>query len=252
MSLIRVVNLEPSVIKCLRMRIIKPIKKGKRANRDQREDDSGLNFDIIDSRDVDLGKLDSSDTVAPATSKRRKKRGTYSFEAKRSEAEFDDFLLESQVAPKDDKKEYNRLLGSGFRLLAMREHSVKEIHDKLSRKSEFSDIVNAVLDELITNKYVSDQRFTESYIRMRSNRGFGPVKIRAELKDKGVSNELVVEYLDIGSPIWIDNAVAQYQKKYGTAGVSDYNAWTKRARFMQSRGFTMEHIRIALPEIEFD
>ena len=73
-----------------------------------------------------------------------------------------------------------------------------------------------------------------------------------ELTSKGISDLLIAQFLDMNSPIWINCAIAQHDKKYGVEGVSDYNAWTKRARFMQSRGFTMEHIQVALPEIEFE
>lgn len=234
------------------MRIIKPPKRGERGK--SQEPNSHSDSMILDGYEV----IDAGDLKLDARSDGSKRSGKKG----RSSMERAEFRNDRQGIDKkensgdagglDRNKEYSRLLNRGVRLLAMREHSVKEIYDKLSRKSEMPDVVNAVLDELLANKYVSDERFTESYIRARSNRGFGPIKIRAELKDKGISNSLVAEYLDMSSPIWIDLATAQYQKKYGAEGVSDYNTWTKRARFMQSRGFTMEHIRVALPEIEFD
>ncbi len=150
------------------------------------------------------------------------------------------------------KKEFNELFARGVRLLAMREHSVKEITSKLFDKSDRSDLVPAVVEDLLEKKYLSDERFTESYVRARGNRGFGPVKIRTELKSKGISSVLIQEHLNESAAHWFDSAAAQYQKKYGDAPVSDYNSWTKRARFMQSRGFTMEHIHVTLPSVEFD
>jgi len=156
-------------------------------------------------------------------------------------------------APVDEsKKEFDRLLATAVRLLAMREHSVKEMTHKLLARSQFADIVYAVVDELLTNKYVSDERFAESYVRFRSSKGFGPVKIRAELKSKGISNPLIEEHLNMSSDVWFEHAQNQHQKKYGDAPVSDYNVWTKRARFMQSRGFTMEHIHTVIQRPEFD
>ncbi len=148
--------------------------------------------------------------------------------------------LELILDPK--KKEFNELFARGLRLLAMREHSVKEITNKLFDKSDATDTVYAVVDELLEKKYLSDERFTESYIRFRGNRGFGPVKIRSELKSKGVSISLVQEHLDEGAAIWFDNAQAQYHKKYGDRPIDDYREWSKRARFLQSRGFNMEQI----------
>ena len=160
--------------------------------------------------------------------------------------------LEQLIDP--DKKEFNNVLARGMRLLAIREHSILEISNKLIMKFESLEpsIVYAVVDELVKLKYVCDDRFTESYVRGRRNKGFGPVKIKAELRGKGVSNILIQEHINDGSGGWFDNAERQYLKKYGDDPVTDYNAWTKRARFMQSRGFTMEHIHVTVPKAEFE
>jgi len=162
----------------------------------------------------------------------------------------DDQPLELSIDPA--KKEFNDAFARGVRLLSMREHSVKELSNKLHEKIDKADIVLAVIDELLEKKYLSDERFTESYIRARGNRGFGPMKIRSELKAKGVTNLLIQDYLNDGAAIWFDNARTQYHKKYGDAPLSDYNTWSKRARFMQSRGFTMEQIQVTVPKVEFD
>lgn len=196
--------------------------------------------------DFDTAKLEAmpNEHVAEPLIEGKKRRRSELVPEKASES------LELIVDPA--KEEFNELFARGVRLLAMREHSVKEITDKLFDKSENASIIHAVVDGLLQKRYLSDERFTESYVRSRSNRGFGPVKIKAELKSKGVINTLIQDYLDEGAPIWFDNAQSQYQKKYGDAPISDYNAWTKRARFMQSRGFTMEHIHVTVPRVEFD
>ncbi|NND00284.1 MAG: regulatory protein RecX [Gammaproteobacteria bacterium] len=150
------------------------------------------------------------------------------------------------------KKEYDRLLGKGIRLLSMREHSVQEMTTKLSGKGENLNLVHAVVDELLNLNYLSDQRFTESYVRSRQNRGFGPNKIRKELISKGIKNNMIEDYLNVNSSVWFDNAENQYRKKFGDEPVKDYSSWAKRARFMQSRGFSMEHIQVTLPSIDQD
>ena len=145
------------------------------------------------------------------------------------------------------KKEYKRLMAKGIRLLSMREHSVREISKKLSLKCESLDLVYAVVDELIANKYLSDQRFTETFVRSRQNRGFGPNKIKMELSEKGIENNLIDDHLDVNSAIWYESAEQQYLRKYGDGLIEDYKTWAKRARFMQSRGFSMEHIQVVVP-----
>lgn len=164
--------------------------------------------------------------------------------------------LSEQGASVDDeageelKVEFNRLFAKGVYLLGMREHSVQEMTDKLTARTEFVDVVLAVVDELLENNYLSNERFAQSYVRSRRNKGFGPVKIRLELKAKGIMSQLIMEHLQAQSPEWIDVAREQYEKKYRHRA-QDYKEWTKRARFMQSRGFTMEHIQAVLPSADF-
>ena len=145
--------------------------------------------------------------------------------------------------------EYQRLFAKGIRLLSMREHSVREITTKLSVKCESMDTMYAVIDDLVEAKYLCDRRFTESFIRSKQNRGFGPSKINGDLKNKGISAVLIDEFLDQNSAIWMEIAKNQYQKKYADTPVTDYKTWAKRARFMQSRGFSMEHIQVTVPQL---
>ena len=147
--------------------------------------------------------------------------------------------------------EFNKLLAKGVYMLGMREHSTQEMQDKLSARSDSADLVMAVVDELLEHNYLSDERFAQSYVRSRANKGFGPMKIKTELSSKGVSNRLISEYLDSGSAKWFDVAREQYDKKYSSSNVKDYKEWTKRARFLQSRGFSMEHIQAVQPSSGF-
>ena len=150
------------------------------------------------------------------------------------------------------KKEFNRVLERGIRLLSVREHSVREMYDKLAAKTENVEHVTEVIDLLVDKKYLSDERFTEAYVRARGNRGFGPMKIRSELINKGISSNLIAENLDESSGEWLVSAERQYQKKFGEGVVVDYKEWSKRARFLQSRGFSSQHIQSVIPQVNQD
>lgn len=151
------------------------------------------------------------------------------------------------------KKLYLSIQTSAVRSLAMREHSVQELRQKLVSKFELNlDVVEAVLDQLVEDGYVSDERFAEAYVRVRRNNGVGPVKIKSELYRKGISDHLIADYLEQNSAVWLDAAEREYHKKFGAAPVSSYREWTKRARFLQGRGFTMDHIQVTVPQAEED
>lgn len=156
------------------------------------------------------------------------------------------------TSKKEVKSEYSKLLHKGIHFLSIREHSVQELQDKLSNKTDSPELVEEVMIFLLDNDYVSDARFAEVFVRSRAKKGQGPIKIRADLKNKGVKSQLIDEHLDQNSAVWFDSAADVYQKKFKSAPVEDYQTWTKCARFLQSRGFTMEHIHSTVPPVNND
>ena len=163
---------------------------------------------------------------------------------------FDSPELKSKVGSKESS--YKDLLHKAIHLLSLREHSRQELFAKLNSKEPNVDLVDEVMRFLSENEYVSDPRFTEAFVRAKANKGQGPIKIRAQLKQKGVKDQVIQEYLDVQSGKWFDIAQTEYDKKYGELSVTDYNDWSKRARFLQGRGFTMDHIHCVVPQANFD
>ena len=74
------------------------------------------------------------------------------------------------------------------------------------------------------------------------NAGFGPIKIRYELRQKGVSDDLVDNYLSGLEVDWESNMAAQRIKKFGDSLPVDYKEKMKQARFLQNRGFSPESV----------
>lgn len=75
---------------------------------------------------------------------------------------------------------------SALRLLTRREYSAMELCDKLKQKGFSPNDVQSALHECQRLGYQSDGRFVENYIRVRIHQGYGPLKIRQELKNKGI------------------------------------------------------------------
>jgi len=156
------------------------------------------------------------------------------------------------VGGQSPKSDYDALMHKAVHLLSMREHSVQELQIKLYAKTDNPVVVDEVMRFLLEQDYVSDARFTEAFVRSRANKGQGPIKIRSDLKGKGVKTQIIDDHMDMNSACWFDQAENLYHKKYGDEPVKDYNTWSKRARFMQSRGFTMEHIHSTVPQADGD
>ena len=127
--------------------------------------------------------------------------------------------------------------------LARREHTVTELTTKLL-KAEFDlDDINKVIDKLTAENLQSDQRFSQSYLRYRSQRGFGSQRIRQELKERGVDSELIKTTLNEADIDWFLLARTARCKRFGEQIPDDYKQRAKQQRFLQYRGFSHDQIR---------
>ena len=128
------------------------------------------------------------------------------------------------------------------RLLSRREHSAYEIRDKLLKRDFDEAEVEQAIIELQKGGWLSDERYAEAYIRMRQQKGFGPIRISMELNERGVKERIIETYMHAGEESWQQTLLKQYQKKYKDKDIEDYSDKAKRIRFMQYRGFTLDMI----------
>lgn len=136
-------------------------------------------------------------------------------------------------------------------LLARREHLRQELVLKLGKKfgAEAADDITAVLDDLVEENLLSDERFTESYIRHRVGKGYGPDRIRQELRQKGVRSELLDIALEAADVDWVERAAEVRLKKFGPTPPTDFQEKARQLRFLNYRGFGGE---FAGPALDFD
>ncbi len=136
-----------------------------------------------------------------------------------------------------------------LRLLALREHSQKELLNKLALRG--FDRVDAlpVLAELAEQGWQDDLRYAESYARFRILKGYGPIRVSYELAQNGIAGfdleELV--HAEVGS--WMELLEQVYSKKYTDDSVLARNEWAKRSRFLLHRGFSGEMINALLAHL---
>ncbi len=131
-------------------------------------------------------------------------------------------------------------------LLARREHSRVELGRKLSRKGFPAELSEPVLDQLAADRLLDESRFVESFVSSRVRRGQGPVRIGAELRQRGVAEETGDQGVAGADVDWVARARETHRAKFGDAPPVDYREWARQARFLQYRGFTTAQIRAAL------
>lgn len=146
-----------------------------------------------------------------------------------------------------NEDERSTVLHVALRLLARREHSYQELKVKLLYKKFALASVLSVLDHLVTKGWLSDQRFAQAYVRARSDRGYGPVRIAQELQQRGVAEPLIEAALAAHAQEWLDLARRVWRKKFSHRPTTAAE-WQRQAYFLRYRGFTSEQIKFCLAE----
>ena len=130
---------------------------------------------------------------------------------------------------------------AAMNFLARREHSLGELRSKLRRRFPDERQVETQLQKLVVEKLQSDQRFAESYARMRAGRGYGPARVRQDMREKGLSDRDIASAFEAAELDWDALAAKVLHKKFGTEAPADLKEKAKRMRFMQYRGFAADH-----------
>ena len=137
--------------------------------------------------------------------------------------------------------QFNIIYNKSLDLLSRREHSRKEVKEKLLLRYENTEQINVVLEKLVSNNLIDDSRFAEAYVLSRKRKGFGPKKIIFELISKGVTESIANEVVEIEGG-WIEAARSAFKKKYKDDQNIETKEQLKQKTFLQNRGFGFKEI----------
>ena len=135
---------------------------------------------------------------------------------------------------------YDRALG----MLARREHSQRELRARLARAGCDEGESESALTRLREQRHQDDRRFGEMIVRTRVGQGYGPARIRAELRSQGLADDVIAELIEAADVDWDALARAQARKKYGGRPPADHAERGRRAAFLLRRGFAAATVRI--------
>ncbi|PJE80280.1 Regulatory protein RecX [invertebrate metagenome] len=148
------------------------------------------------------------------------------------------------MSDKMETAEYPEVRRSAMNYLAAREHAFAELKTKLIRRYP-SSLVETVLTDLQQESLLSDERYAEMLVRSRMQRGYGPVRLKMELAQKGIRDVLAETALSSVDD-WYEQAVRVREKKFGTSFPVDQKEKARQYRFMAQRGFTSDQISYAM------
>lgn len=185
--------------------------------------------------------------------------------------------VQNQLMSDEERQAYHaKLKGESymrwlaFYYLGRREHSKKELRDKLLAKDCDAEAVEALLTEFEQEGYQSDERMTSAVIKDSIGKRHGTIRIYQSLKKHGLTtvksasgintwiddhpeffNDLVLndleddsenpsETLDDNYAVdWLQQAVEARCRKYGDSIPTDPKEKARQLRFLQYRGFDM-------------
>lgn len=138
---------------------------------------------------------------------------------------------------------YDRAL----KLLAMREHSVNEIREKLASKGYGKEEIEDAVQKLMEEGSLSDSRFAYAFVRSRLRRNpEGMAILRLRLREKGISSDTASEVL---SECWENGEYIPYLKSYAEELMRKKGMDGTRSMLIR-KGFRNSEIRAVLDDVE--
>jgi len=140
---------------------------------------------------------------------------------------------------------FSKARDTALKYINFKRRTKKEIVNKLKEKEFTGDIIEKVTSLFEKYGYIDDYAYAGGYLRDKFNlKGFGKERIKYELKQRGVSEEIIERVMDENNIDETARAVKLIEKKYG---VWDYDIKEKRRieGFLLRRGYCREVIREA-------
>lgn len=124
-------------------------------------------------------------------------------------------------------------------LLSKRDYSEHELRQKLHRKGYENEEIEQAISHAQAKHWQSDERFCATYLRYRALQGYGPRRLRQELRQKGVKDWLIAQEIEGCEIDWFELAERVFEKKRPREW--DLKAKQKMWRYMVSHGFSNDH-----------
>lgn len=137
------------------------------------------------------------------------------------------------------------------RLCSKAEYCSRDIYRKALKDLEGdADAAAAVVASLVEERYVDDARYAAAFAREKAGiQGWGPVKIRFQLRSKGISDEIIASALEEIEPAKAADKLQRLLTAKHRTLQGDPACRLKLLKFALSRGYEYDEVEAALKEI---
>jgi regulatory protein len=163
-------------------------------------------------------------------------------------------ITEEELKALTRDEERRRAINNAVRMLESRSRSRTEILNRLTERGYQEDVIDVVIAQLERAGLIDDQAFAKDWVEVRS-RGrepVGKVRLKHELKLKGISTDLLETALsNVDANLELDQAIRAARRH--TRPYSDVPGWmAERQRligYLQRRGYGWETTSAAIRQV---
>lgn len=169
---------------------------------------------------------------------------------------------EQELAELEQESQFGKLYGRALEYCLMRPHSAREVRDYLWRKTRATRyrskktgelkerpgvsqaLVDRVYKRLVEKAYIDDEKFTRYWVENRNQtKGMSRRKLEAELRAKGVANDIIERNLRDSlrnDTDELQKIIAKKRRRYPDE--------QKFMQYLACQGFSFDDIKTALRE----
>jgi regulatory protein len=103
-------------------------------------------------------------------------------------------------------------------------------------------MIETALDRLTEEGLLSESRYLESFVAYRARSGYGPLRIREELSQRGLQRSDIELALRESGISWSEQLEDTWRRKFSGHLPIDARERAKQGRFLAYRGYSMEMI----------
>jgi len=137
-----------------------------------------------------------------------------------------------------------------MRSLARRESAESELARRLCQQGYQEAVVEAVVDYCRGYNWVNDERYGAMAVRAGAAKGHGPLKIRFDLRRKGLDDMQIDAAFDQPELDWFERALALLERRAKIAELADFKLRMKWLKYLLGRGFSQDQARYAISALQ--
>ena len=137
-------------------------------------------------------------------------------------------------------------------LLARREHGRVELARKLRLRGATPELIESALDRLEADGLLNESRYLECYVSSRARAGYGPLRIREELAQRGLPRDAIESALRETRIDWLAQLRDLWQRKFSGRLPSEPKERAQQGRFLSYRGYPLDMVGRLLRNADTD